>query len=421
VTQAIRSVDSLVSSLLGLPKQQREAEMQRLLRSLNRQEAEAIIYDWPAWARPSQRQPPGNWNTWLILSGRGWGKTRTGSETVREWAREVPRIALVGAHGADVRDVIVEGPCGILACSPRHERPEYEPSKRRLTWPNGSIATTFSADEPDALRGPEHGAAWCDELATWKHLTEAWDNLTFGLRQGLRTRKVITTTPRPLDILRTLIKDASCVVTRGSTYENAGNLAPDALAGFVAKYEGTRTGRQELRGEILDDVPGALWQRELIDKHRVRVAPELVRVVVAIDPAVTSGEDSDETGIVVAGKGTDGHFYVLADRTCRLSPDGWARRACIAYDEFEANMVVAEVNNGGDMVEHTLRAVRRVPYRAVRASRGSACAPSRSPRSTSRARCTTSGRCRSSRTRCAASCPRGTRSRRIASTRTCGR
>src|SRR6266851_562086 len=286
---------SLLSLLAALPPSERDAA----LATLQPQEAEALLYEWRRlWARPNQVLPAGDWDTWLILSGRGWGKTRTGAEVVREWAREPGlRLALVGRTSADVRDVIVEGGSGVLACSPRWERPEYEPSKRRLVWPNGTLATTYSADEPDLLRGPQHHHALCDELATWKYLDEAWSNLTFGLRVGQHPRKVITTTPRPLPLIRRLLKDSRCIVTRGSTYDNAANLAASALAEFRSKYEGTRIGRQELMGEVLEDVPGALWERAVIDKLRVRMAPELARVVVAIDPAVTSGEDSDETGI----------------------------------------------------------------------------------------------------------------------------
>jgi phage terminase large subunit-like protein len=369
VTGSALSRSSLLSSLAALPATDRA----QLLAQLTPRQAEELVHDWRVWARPAQLLPEGDWDTWLILSGRGWGKTRTGAEAGRWWAKMpiVPRIALVGRTAADVRDVIVEGESGILAIAPKWERPLYEPSKRRLTWPNGAIATTYSADEPDLLRGPQHHFALCDELASWRYLEETWSNLIFGLRLGANPRKVITTTPRPLAILKRLLKDPRCRVTRGSTYDNAANLASTALAEFRAKYEGTRLGRQELGGEVLDDVPGALWQRDAIDALRVREAPALSRVVVAIDPAVTSGEDADETGIVVAARGEDGAFYVLADRTCRMSPDGWARRAVIALDEFAADRIVAEVNNGGEMVEHTLRTVRSsAPYKAVHASRG---------------------------------------------------
>ena len=342
------------------------------LAELGPADAETLLFHWALWARPEQLLPVGDWDTWLILSGRGWGKTRTGMEAVREWARNPSwRIALVARTAADARDVLVEGESGILAISPEWERPIYEPSKRRLTWPNGAQATTYSAEEPDVLRGPQHHAALCDEMASWQYLADTWSNLVFGLRLGTNPRKAITTTPRPLELIRALLKDPRCVVTRGSTYDNRDNLAPSAMREFKAKYENTRIGRQELLGEVLDDVPGALWLRADIDKSRVVKAPDLVRVVVAIDPAVTSGEDSDETGISVAGKGVDGAFYVLADRSCRMSPDGWARRAVVALDEFAADRIVAEVNNGGDLVETVLRTVRSgVSYRKVTASRG---------------------------------------------------
>jgi len=350
------------------------AERAQLLATLSPQEAEGLLRDWRGiWARPNQLAPEGAWSVWLVLAGRGFGKTRTSSEWVREGVelRGRRRIALVGRTAADTRDVIVEGSSGILACSPSWNRPQYEPSKRRLTWPNGAIATCYSADEPDLLRGPQHDSAACDELASWKYPRETWSNLQFGLRIGDEPRALITTTPRPIALLRELLAASSTVVTRGSTFDNAVNLAPSALAEFKAKYAGTRMGRQELEGQILDDAPGALWQRDMIDKLRVREAPELVRIVVAIDPAVTSKEGSDETGIGAAGKGVDGHFYVLADRSCRMSPDGWARRAITLLDEVKGDRIVAEVNNGGDLVELTIRTVRpTAPYRAVHASRG---------------------------------------------------
>lgn len=356
-------------SLLSLAPEARA----KAIRSLSEEEAQALLFDWPAWARPEQLEPEGDWLTWLILAGRGFGKTRTGVEWTIKTARDNPgcRIGLVARTAGDVRDTMVEGESGILACSPPGFRPEYEPSKRRITWPNGTLATTFSAEEPDALRGPQHMHAWADELASWKYPQETWDNLQFGLRLGVRPRVVVTTTPRSIALVRELLSDSSTHTTRGSTFDNAANLAPTQLAKYRKKYEGTRLGRQELHGEVLDDVPGALWTRKILEDHRLRAAPELVRVVVGVDPAVTSGEDSCDTGIVAAGKGVDGHFYVLADRTCHLSPDGWARRALIALDEFEGDRIVPEVNNGGDLVTHTIRTVRKnAPIRAVHASRG---------------------------------------------------
>lgn len=359
---------SLAVLLASLP----EPERIQALAELTEQEAEALLYDWPFWARPNQLPPPGDWRVWLVLAGRGFGKTRTGAEWLRDQVenRGRGRLALVAPTAADARDVMVEGESGILAISPPWFRPVYEPSKRRLTWPNGAIATTYSADEPDRLRGPQHDGAWADELAAWKY-PEAWDMLMFGLRLGMDPRAVVTTTPKPVRLIRELLAAATTVVTRGSTYENAANLAPAFLEQIVTKYKGTRLGRQELDGEVLDDVPGALWTRKVLDDLRRTTAPELVRVVVAIDPAVTSGEDSDETGIVVAGRGADGHGYVLADLSCRMSPDGWARRAVNALQDHKADRIVAEVNNGGDLVERVIRTVERtVPYKAVHASRG---------------------------------------------------
>ncbi len=333
-----------------------------------------LLYGWEGVrARPNQLPPPGDWRVWLLLAGRGFGKSRTGAEWVRAETEAGRRWqwAFVGATAADVRDVMVEGDSGILRISPPWFRPEYEPSKRRLTWPNGAVATLFSGDEPDQLRGPNRDGAWADELAKWSRAREAWDNLELVLRAGSDPRCVVTTTPKPLAVVREMLADPQTVVTRGSTYDNAANLAPSFLRRILSKYEGTRLGRQELHAELLDDVPGALWNRAQLDELRVQAAPELVRVVVAVDPATTSGEQSDETGIVVAGKGVDGHGYVLADLTCRLSPDGWARRAVNGYHAHRANRLVAEVNNGGEMVELTVRTVdRSVAYKAIHASRG---------------------------------------------------
>jgi len=260
-----------------------------LLATLAPQEAEGLVRGWRLWARPEQIAPPGDWLVWLILSGRGWGKTRTAAEWLREQVelRGRRRIALVARTAADVRDVVIEGESGLLAISPSWNKPLYEPSKRRLTWPNGAIATAYSADEPDLLRGPQHDAAAADELASWQYAQQTWDNLMLSLRLGDHPQVIVTTTPRPLKIIRQLMQSPSTVVTRGTTFDNAANLAPSALAEYRHRYEGTRLGRQELMGEVLDDNPGALWNRETLDRNRVRVAPDLVRVVVAIDPAVT--------------------------------------------------------------------------------------------------------------------------------------
>jgi len=327
---------------------------------------------WRLTARPTQLTPDGHWYVWLILAGRGWGKTRVGAEDMAYYGMCNPgvRLAVVAATAASARDICVEGESGLIGVIPPSLVKNWNRSMGELELTNGTRFKLFSADEPDRLRGYQHHRAWCDELASWRY-PEAWDQLLLGLRLGQDPRVVITTTPKPTALVRSLLQREGVYVTRGSTFENAENLAPAALQQLKERYAGTRMGRQELEAEVLEDVEGALWQRSMIDDLRVKSAPEMQRVVVAIDPAVTSGEDSDETGIVVAGKGIDGHGYVLADRTCRLSPDGWVRRAVIAYDQFEADKLIGEVNNGGDLVERVIRTVgRNYPYKAVRASRG---------------------------------------------------
>jgi len=326
---------------------------------------------WRDVARAEQVAPDGDWSTWLYMAGRGSGKTRAGAEWVHEQiAAGCRRIALVGATAADVRDVMVEGESGILATARPGARPVYEPSRRRVTWPGGAIATTYSAEEPERLRGPQHDGAWADELGAWKY-EAAWDMLLLGLRLGAEPRALVTTTPRPTKLVRSLLSDANTITTRGSTYDNRDNLAPSYFASIITRYEGTRMGRQELMGELVDDVPGALWTLSLLDGLRVQAAPDLARVIVAVDPAVTSGAESDETGIVVVGIGADGHGYVLADRSCRMSPDGWARRAAQAYHEYQADRLIVEDNQGGEMVAFLLGTVdATVPIKRIRASRG---------------------------------------------------
>ncbi len=532
MSTSMPQTSSLAASLASLPDEERQA----ILATLTEQDARALLFDWRFWARPEQLFPPGDWQTWLILTGRGWGKSRTGAEWVRDRIEHhnAKRIALVGATAADVRDTMIEGPSGILSCCPPWNRPHYEPSKRRVTWPNGSVAVAYSADEPNRLRGPQHDSAWCDELCfvagtlvrtehgdvpietlsigdsvqtrygvrsvvragmtnsdaelyklitsdgktltgtknhpvfvagkgftplhllargdiidvwdnhaqsaefnsgrvireprpvlesaatdsgvrvhsveklsdrapvynievdrvheyyangilvhncAWRFVTEAWDMLMFGLRMGEHPQCVITTTPRPLKLLKDILADRTTIVTRGSLYENADNLAPNFVAKTVAKYQGTRLGRQEIDGEVLDDVPGALWTRAMIDACRWQVPdptkpvrnqlPPMLRVVVAVDPAVTSGEDSDDTGIVVVGLGNDWQSYVLADLTCHVSPHEWATVAVNAYGHYHADKIVGEVNNGGDLVETVIRTVDPlVPFKKVTASRG---------------------------------------------------
>ena len=336
-------------------------------------EQSALLYEWKFWARENQLAPAGAWQNWLLCAGRGFGKTRSGAEWIRAEATVGGRrrLALVAPTAADARDVMVEGESGILAISPPAERPHYEPSKRRLTWPNGALATLYSADEPERLRGPQHDGAWCDELASWRFVDAAWANLQFGLRLGQSPRTVITTTPKPIRIIKELLTLESTVVTRGSTYENRGNLAESFIEAVRSRYEGTRLGRQELYAELLEDAEGALWKRDELEEHRVRAAPDLKRIVVACDPAATSTEEANETGIVVAGVSRSGEGYVLDDRTIRASPLKWAEVAVTAYHMFKADRLIAETNQGGEMVKTTIGTVDpKVAYKGIHASRG---------------------------------------------------
>lgn len=357
-----------------------------MLSSLDEATLAALKWHWDFWARKNQKAPEGLWNTWLVLAGRGFGKTRMGSEWIRsnvcgstplsagpsKWGR----IALVAETAADARDVMVLGDSGILACHPKDYRPEWSPTNRRLTWPNGASAWVYNATEPDQLRGPQHHAAWVDELAKFRYMQETWDQLQFGLRLGDHPRALVTTTPRPLPLIKRLIDDVDTVVTRGATLDNQANLAANTVKQLYERYGGTRLGRQELEGEILTDIPGALWNRDQIDASRVREVPEdLERVYVAVDPAVSNTENSDEHGIVVVGlaRDADGYArgYVLEDGSMRGQPEEWARRAVSLYRTWSADKIVAEKNQGGLMVESTLKAVdRSVPVELVTATRG---------------------------------------------------
>lgn len=328
---------------------------------------------WLDAARRDQIAPAGDWSTWLILAGRGWGKTRTGAEDVAWYGLANPgvRIAVAAPTAADARDTCIEGQSGLLGILPQTCIKAWNRSLGELILTNGTRYKAFSADEPDRFRGPQHHRAWCDELAAWKY-PDAWDQLLFGLRLGENPQAVVTTTPRPTPLIRGLMKDQRTVITKGSTFDNAANLAPSALAQLKEKYEGTRLGRQELNAEILDDLPGALWTRQTI--QYARAAPEMSRVVVAVDPSGASGnEDGDSIGIVVAGRGIDGRFYVLEDATCDLGPAGWGRRAVDRYHAHKADRIIAERNFGGAMVESVIRtADKNVPVKLVTASRGKA-------------------------------------------------
>lgn len=359
-----------------LPAEATAADIDAIIAGLSESEAKALLYDWRGtWARAEQLLPAGDWANWVILAGRGWGKSRSGAEAVREMVIGNPeaRIALIGPTAADCRDVMVEGESGLMNVFPPWERPDYESSKRRVTFKNGAVGFLYSAEEPERLRGPQHHGAWCDEIAFYKEAQSIWDNLKFGLRLGADPRVVVTTTPQPSKFLAGLIADPNTVVSRGSTFDNKANLPAGVLAEFLRVYGGTRIGRQELYGELLNEAEGALWRRAQLEECRRfrHQLPELTRIVIAVDPAVTSGENADETGIVVCGEDGNGNGYVLADRSCRLPPDQWAAEVVKAFDEYEADRVIAEANNGGDLVESVLRTIRRnLPYKKVHASRG---------------------------------------------------
>ena len=332
----------------------------------------AARYEWALWARPDQLEPEGDHRYFMACAGRGWGKTRAGTEWVRSQIEsgKASRAIIVAATAADLRDTIVEGPSGLLTVCPPWDRPLYEPSKRRLTWKSGATVALYSSEEPDRLRGVNADLLLADELAAWKY-PSAWDMALFSLRLGSNPRAMVTTTPRPTKIIRELLEREDCVVVRGSTYDNRANLAPQFIEEIVRRYEGTRLGRQEIHAEVLDDVDGAVLTREQIENLRVEAAPDLGRIIVGVDPAISSGENSAQTGIVVVGKGVDGDLYALADRSCRLGPAGWARRVIDAYHEFEADTIVVEKNQGGAMCEHTIRSVdENVPITLVTATRG---------------------------------------------------
>lgn len=336
---------------------------------------------WEFWARREQLLPPtpdpynSPWATWLILAGRGWGKTQTGAQAIRRLVENYGyhRIALVGDTAAEVRDVMIEGPSGLLNSCPPWFKPVYTPSKRKVQWPNGAVALAFSAEEYESLRGPQFDCAWLDELAKWRYATQAFDQLQFGLRLGRRPIQIVTTTPRPVEILKKIIQFKTTFITKGKTYDNLRNLAPSFRETIVGRYEGTRLGRQELDAEMLDDNPDALWSHELIDEHRLRKEDmprqlDLNRTVVAVDPPAT---ESGRCGIIAAGE-KDGHAYILEDASIEnRKPNEWAARAISAYYKYEADCIVAEVNQGGDMVRSVLHAIDgNIKVSDVRAYRG---------------------------------------------------
>lgn len=387
-TPVVSSADvqelSLAERLVLLP----EADRSAYLEEIGEDGASALLWDWRFWGRPKQFAPEGSWRTWMLRAGRGFGKTRTGTEWVQERAMAYPRrwIALVAKNPADARDYMVEGPGGFLRNVPPWDRPVFEPSKKRLTWKNGSWATIYSDEEPDQLRGFSGDTAWVDEIAKFRNIEASWDNLQFGMREASsdQPRVLVTTTPRPLVFLSALEALETTAVTHGSTYENRSNLDEGWFNEVLSKYKGTRLGRQEIEGHIINDVPNALWKRSTLDATRVPFddLPPMVRILVAVDPSGTDGpkqlrggrvkEDRrNDVGIVVVGLGEDKRGYVLADRTCNLGPEGWGAEVVRAYRQYAANAVVAETNFGGAMVRFVVRAAdKNVPYYEVNASRG---------------------------------------------------
>lgn len=357
--------------MLALPAAERAAA----IRTTTASERLHLIYGWHILAHDYQRPPGGDWTAWILLGGRGAGKTRAGAEWVLECVayRQAKRIALIGETFADAREVMVGGPCGLLKI-PLYdsEIPKYVKTERKLIWPNGAEAFCFSADDPDSLRGHAFDLAWCDEFAKWRYAQETFDNLQFALREGPRPRQLITTTPRNRPELRALLDMRGVAVTRARSEDNRENLSPAFFDSIVARYKGTRLGRQELDGEVLEDAAGALWTRDLIEKNRVRAAPEMTRIVVAVDPPVTTGPRADACGIVAAGQGVDGVCYVLEDRSVQgLTPEGWAKRALALYRSLKADCLVVETNQGGDLVRSVMAQVDAgVPVRNVHATRG---------------------------------------------------
>lgn len=366
-----------------LPPARREAALAAFC-SLSPDEAYQLAHDWQFHARDDQLPPlhaaSGKaWRTWLLLGGRGSGKTRAGAEWVRAvalglWSGEprAARIALVGPNQAHVRAVMIEGVSGLMSVHPPKQRPSLEISKAQLVWPNGAIAQFFSAEDPEGLRGPQFDAAWCDELGRWKRGAKAWDMLQFGLRLGPLPRQAVTTTPRATQLLKRIMADEATAITRARTIDNAGNLAPAFIVEVTRMYAGTALGRQELDGEVVTERPDSLWQRKWLVEARTRIAPEMSRIVVAVDPPVTATDNADTCGIVVAGLGPDNRAYVLADRSLQgRDPATWARAVIAAYRDFNADRIVAEVNQGGDLVVNVIRQVdANAPVKKLHASRG---------------------------------------------------
>ena len=338
-------------------------------------DARILRLEWIHLARPKQLTPKGDWSIWLILAGRGWGKTLTGAQDMAWFALNNPdsRLAIVAPTFADGRDTCIEGESGLLSIMDEKIIANYNRSLGEIVIHNGSRFKTFSAHTPERLRGPQHHRVWCDELGSWKY-TETWDQMMFGLRLGEHPKVVVTTTPKPIPLIKDLLKRKDTYTTTGSTFENKENLAEASLSQLKEKYEGTRLGRQELYAEVLEDVEGSLWSRDMIESSMVRYnekLPSFKRIVIAVDPAVTANKRSDETGVVVCAEDFQGKYYILNDLSGKYSPDAWAKKVVEAYESYKADKVIAEVNNGGDLVERVVKTVdRNVNYKSVRATRG---------------------------------------------------
>jgi phage terminase large subunit-like protein len=365
--------ESQASRLAHQPKWLQE----QILSKLSKDQLKNLPFDWSFWARPKQMAPPGPWDIWLINAGRGFGKTRAGAQWVQQKADENPgcEIAIVGPTTGSIRRTMVAGESGILKISPPWNKATYHPASTLIKWKNGSIGYLYSADEPDRLRGPNHHWAWADELTSWRYDVDAWNMLIFTLRLGQRPQMVITTTPKPTKLYRDILKDAikiddwlkgargkeverTVVVTRGSTFENRDNLAPSFFNTIISQYENTTLGRQEIYAEVLEDIEGALWKREWFQYIKKSDLPDMKRIVVAVDPAVTSNKKSNQTGICVAGKGVDNNYYIYHLKGYRVTPKSWAEEVIRLMKVHAAGKVIAEVNNGGEMVEWNMRAVK---------------------------------------------------------------
>lgn len=364
---AASSYHALIKELVKLP------DYRERLGSigLTADEGEYLLKDWQLYARPQQVPPPGNWLIWLILSGRGWGKTRTAAELLRVKIRTIEYSLVVGATADAIRDVMLDGRSGLLSICRDDERPRYIANRGRLEWPNGAKTILRSAVQPDRIRGLAPGFAWLDEFCTFQYPQQVLEQIALACRDGDLPQMVITSTPLPIQPLRDLIKRHNPIITRGSTYDNCANLSPIYLDNIKRLYEGTRLGRQEIYGEILEDNPDALWTTSVIDGTRIEaVVDEYQRIIVAVDPAVTNNEGSDACGIVVLAQIKD-HAYVLEDATIKAHPAEWGKRVIALYQQYKADRVIAEVNQGGALVEQLLLSIDPgVSYKGIHATRG---------------------------------------------------